>query len=99
VSGDIAKAGGKEVPGDMLTTSGSGLDPDISPQSALRQVARVAKARGLAESDVTGLVLAHSRPAVFGFIGAARVNVLELNLALDARKATTKVADEARHGA
>jgi len=99
VSGDIAKAGGKDVPGDMLTTSGSGLDPDISPQSALRQVARVAKARGLAESDVAGLVLAHTRPAVFGFIGAARVNVLELNLALDARKATTKVADEARHGA
>jgi K+-transporting ATPase ATPase C chain len=92
VTADIAKTGDKPVPGDMLTTSGSGLDPDISPQTALRQVARVAKARNLTENAVASLVRAHTEPAVFGFIGAARVNVLELNLALDAQRGPAKVA-------
>jgi K+-transporting ATPase ATPase C chain len=98
VSGDIAKAGSTPVPGDMVTTSGSGLDPDISPQTALRQVARVAKARGLAESEVAGLVQAHVNAPALGFLGGARVNVLELNLALDSGKASTKVAEGTRHG-
>lgn len=95
VTADIAKFASKPVPGDMLTTSGSGLDPDISPQTALRQVARVAKARGVPESTIASLVKAHSEPAIFGFIGAARVNVLDLNLALDAQKLPAKVADMA----
>jgi K+-transporting ATPase ATPase C chain len=95
VSADIAKAGNTPVPGDMLTTSGSGLDPEISPQTALRQVARVAKARGLPDTEVAALVKAHIEQAAFGFIGAARVNVLELNLALDAQKPSAKVAESA----
>jgi K+-transporting ATPase ATPase C chain len=92
VAADVAKDGSKPVPGDMVTTSGSGLDPDISPQTALRQVARVAKARRLSESDVAGLVRAHVRSPLLGFLGGARVNVLELNLALDSQKPSTKVA-------
>jgi K+-transporting ATPase ATPase C chain len=95
VSADIAKAGNTPVPGDMLTTSGSGLDPEISPQTALRQVARVAKARGLPDTEVAALVKAHIEQAALGFIGAARVNVLELNLALDAQKPSAKVAESA----
>jgi K+-transporting ATPase ATPase C chain len=91
VTADLAKAGGTPVPGDMLTSSGSGLDPDISPQTALRQVARVAKARSLAPDRVQALVEAHVRGADLGFLGAPRVNVLELNLALDAI-GTAKVA-------
>jgi K+-transporting ATPase ATPase C chain len=83
VTGDIAKAGAKPVPGDMLTSSGSGLDPDISPQTALRQVARVAKARGVPAAKIEALVNAHIEGPAFGFIGAARVNVLALNMALD----------------
>ena len=83
VSGDIAKAGAKPVPGDMLTTSASGLDPDISPQTASRQVARVAKARGLSPDVVEKLVADHVENPALGFIGAAHVNVLKLNMALD----------------
>jgi len=97
LAADIAKAGKTPVPGDMLTTSASGLDPDISPQTALRQVARVAKARGLPETEIASLVQAHTVPADLGFIGAPRVNVLELNLALDARTGVTKVASDQRH--
>jgi K+-transporting ATPase ATPase C chain len=91
VTGDIAKAGAKPVPGDMLTTSASGLDPDISPETALRQAARVAKARNVSESDIASLVHAHVQNPALGFIGAPHVNVLELNMALDAA-ATAKVA-------
>jgi K+-transporting ATPase ATPase C chain len=84
VTGDIAKTGAKPVPGDMLTTSASGLDPDISPETALRQVDRVAKARGMAADRLQAVVRAHIQSPALGFIGAPHVNVLELNLALDA---------------
>jgi len=74
---------GAPVPVDAVTTSGSGLDPDISEANALDQVARVAAARGLAPDRVTALVRAHVDHRPWGFLGEASVNVLDLNLALD----------------
>ena len=84
VTADIAKAGKKPVPGDMVTTSASGLDPDISPANAERQVARVAAARGLPADQVRALVTAQTEGRLLGLVGEPRVNVLRLNLALDA---------------
>lgn len=72
------------IPGDLVTASGSGIDPHISPEAARLQVARVAQARGLSPAHVQQLVDAGTLGPTFGILGQARVNVLELNLALDA---------------
>jgi K+-transporting ATPase ATPase C chain len=78
-----AEYGNAPIPVDLVTTSASGLDPDISPGAAQYQVARVAKARGLSEADVQAVVDRHTVGLLLGFLGQQRVNVLLLNLDLD----------------
>ncbi len=85
-----ASTGHSEVPDDAITTSGSGLDPDISPAYALLQVDRIAKARGSTPGAVRTLIVAHVEPPFLGFIGQPRVNVLMTNRALDAALSRTK---------
>ena len=89
VNGDVAKLQaenpGVPIPVDMVTTSGSGLDPDISLAAAEFQIRRVASERKIPEAEVARLVLENSEKRQWGFLGEPRVHVLELNIALDAR--------------
>jgi K+-transporting ATPase ATPase C chain len=75
---------GARIPVDLVTTSGSGLDPEISPSAAGFQIPRVARERGMTQADVQTLVIKHTLGRQFGFLGEPRVRVLELNLDLDA---------------
>jgi K+-transporting ATPase ATPase C chain len=78
-----AANGEKPIPVDLVTTSASGLDPDVSPAGAEYQVARVAKARNMSEADLRAVVARHTEQPFLGFLGQPRVNVLLLNLDLD----------------
>lgn len=87
IKGDAASLAGEgsgPIPADALTSSASGLDPDVSPANAARQASRIAKARGVDAAKVQAIIDAHTDGPAFGFLGQPHVNVLRTNLALDA---------------
>jgi K+-transporting ATPase ATPase C chain len=92
VNGDVQRLHAENpsvpVPVDLVTSSGSGLDPHISPAAAEFQIPRVGRERGISETDLRAIVARHTEARQFGFLGEARVNVLELNLELDAARPT-----------
>jgi K+-transporting ATPase ATPase C chain len=100
VAGDAkslrAEDGAGVIPADAVTTSGSGLDPDISPANAHFQAARVARARGVDPVVIQAIVDRATEGPAMGFIGQPRVNVLKLNMALDARYPTPRPAQQTR---
>lgn len=86
----LRAAGPGPIPGDAVTTSGSGLDPHISPAYAQRQIARIAAARNMTPAAVSAVIAAQTQGPTLGFLGQSRVNVLKVNLALDALKRETR---------
>jgi K+-transporting ATPase ATPase C chain len=88
VSGDVqrlkAENPGAAIPVDLVTASGSGLDPHVSPAAAEFQIPRVARERGMSEPELRAIVARHTEGRQFGFLGEPRVNILELNMELDA---------------
>jgi len=94
INGDVQKLNAENpsspIPADLITTSGSGLDPDISPAAAEFQIPRVARARHVSEAELRSLVAKHTLGRQFGVLGEPRTNVLELNLDLDAQHSLSK---------
>jgi K+-transporting ATPase ATPase C chain len=94
VNGDVQKLHaenpGSPIPVDLVTTSGSGLDPDVSPAAAEFQISRVARERRTSEAEIRSLVAKHTLRRQLGVLGEPRVNVLELNLDLDTRHPLSK---------